>query len=139
MDEACIFCAIADRRAPAGIVCEDDRVLAIVDRRQFHPGHVLVMPRRHMRDVRDLDDDTGAALMSMLTRITRAVGRAFPHDGLSLWHSIGAAAGQEVMHLHVHVHPRLAGDDLLKVYPRAPVEIGQPMLDTYAGILQAHL
>ena len=71
----------------------DDRI----DPRQFHPGHTLVMPRRHLHDVRELDSTTGAALMSAVVRISRAVGVAFPNQGLSLWHSIGEAAYQEVL------------------------------------------
>jgi len=40
-------------------------------------------------------------------------------EGISVWHSIGEAAFQEVPHLHFHVHPRMIGDDALRIYPRA--------------------
>ena len=91
--------------------------MAFVDLRQFHPGHTLVIPRQHLRDVRELDQVTGAALMATVARVTRAVGAAFPNDGISLWHSIGEAAFQEVPHLHIHVHSRLRDDGVLRVYP----------------------
>jgi len=139
MADGCVFCAIAQGRAPASIVCENDLALAAVDLRQFHPGHTLVIPRQHLRDVRELDDATGAALMAMVSRVTRAVGRAFPNEGLSLWHSIGAAAFQEVPHLHIHVHPRLVGDDVLRVYPQLPTNTQRSTLDSYAATLRAHL
>jgi len=139
MADGCVFCAIAQGRAPASIVCENDLALAAVDLRQFHPGHTLVIPRQHLRDVRELDDATGAALMAMVSRVTRAVGRAFPNEGLSLWHSIGAAAFQEVPHLHIHVHPRLLGDDVLRVYPQRPSNTQRSTLDSYAATLRAHL
>jgi histidine triad (HIT) family protein len=119
MADDCVFCAIAQGRAPASIVCENELALAAIDLRQFHPGHTLVIPRQHFQDVRELDDTTGAALMAMVSRVTRAVGRAFPNQGLSLWHSIGEAAFQEVPHLHIHIHPRLTGDNVLYVYPEA--------------------
>ncbi|MGY0619076.1 HIT family protein [Lysobacter sp. A378] len=106
MSSDCPFCRIVRGTEPASIVCENDLVVAFVDLRQFSPGHVLVVPRRHLPDVRELDDATGAAVMSMLTRVTRAVGEAFANEGLGIWHSIGEAAGQEVPHLHFHVHPR---------------------------------
>lgn len=51
---------------PASIVCENDLAVAFVDLRQLNPGHVLVIPRRHLPDIRELDDATGAAVMSML-------------------------------------------------------------------------
>lgn len=120
MSGECVFCAIGRGEAPAEVVYEDAQVLAFMDLRQFHPGHVLVVPRPHLRDVRELDDATGAALMAAVARITRAVGSAFPGEGISVWHSIGEAAHQEVPHLHVHVHPRVRGDGMLQVYPRPP-------------------
>ena len=139
MPEECVFCAIAQGSAPASIVCENDLILAVVDLRQFHPGHTLVIPRHHFHDVRELDDTTGAALMVMVSRVTRAVGRAFPNQGLSLWHSIGEAAFQEVPHLHIHVHPRLMSDDILRVYPQLPRNTERSTLASYAKILRSHL
>ena len=139
MAEECIFCAIAQSGLPASIVCQNELALALVDLRQFHPGHTLVIPRRHFHDVRELDDTTGAAVMAMVPRIARAVGRTFPNQGLSLWHSIGAAAFQEVPHLHIHIHPRLIGDNVLHVYPQLPANQERATLDSYAAILRAHL
>ena len=108
MGEGCIFCQIVDGTAPASIVYRDKATLAFVDLRQFHPGHVLVIPRVHLRDVRELDPATGAALMATVSRITRAVGNAFPNEGLSLWHSIGPAAFQEVPQF-AYPHPSPLG------------------------------
>ena len=139
MSEECVFCEIARGTQPASIVWEDALTLAFVDRRQFHAGHTLVIPRRHVGDVRELDYATGAALMASLARITRAVGRAFPNQGLSVWHSIGAAADQEVSHLHIHVHPRKVGDGLLRVYPSPAAEPDQAARDAYADTLRSYL
>lgn len=139
MSNDCVFCRIVRGTEPAGIVCESDLAVAFVDLRQFNPGHVLVIPRRHLPDVRDLDDATGAAVMSMLARVTRAVGAAFANEGLSLWHSIGEAGGQEVPHLHFHVHPRRAGDGMLRVYPHAPDTPGERVRGAYAETLRRQL
>jgi histidine triad (HIT) family protein len=139
LPDQCTFCAIAQGYEPASIVAENDLVMAIIDLRQFHPGHTLVIPRHHFRDVRELDGTTGAALMSMVSRVTRAVGLAFPNQGLSLWHSIGEAVFQEVPHLHVHIHPRLVGDNMLKGYPFFPANAERATLDAYAATLRSHL
>jgi len=135
----CTFCRIAAGELPASIVHADDQVLAFLDLRQHHPGHVLVVPRKHIQDVRELDDTTGAALMSLLARVTRAVSTVFPNEGLSLWHSIGEAAYQEVPHLHFHVHPRRIGDEVLRVYPRLPADADRAVLEGYALQLRAAL
>ena len=113
--------------------------MAIVDLRQFHPGHTIVIPRHHFHDIREIDDATGAALMAMVSRVTRAVGNAFPNQGLSLWHSIGEAADQEVPHLHIHVHPRLVGDDMLRIYPHRLSNTDRSVLDSHAATLRTHL
>jgi histidine triad (HIT) family protein len=139
MSVACVFCEIVRGAAPASLVWEDELTMAFLDRRQFHPGHTLVIPRQHLRDVRELDRKTGAALMDSVARITRAVALAFPNQGLSLWHSIGEAADQEVQHLHIHVHPRVLDDRLLCVYPFAAAEPDKPLRDKYAATLRSYL
>jgi histidine triad (HIT) family protein len=139
LSEPCIFCEIAAGTRSASIVYQDELTMAFVDLRQFHPGHTLVIPRQHLRDVRELDQVTGAALMATVARVTRAVGAAFPNDGISLWHSIGEAAFQEVPHLHIHVHSRLRDDGVLRVYPHSPPTADQPTRDNYAALLREHL
>lgn len=130
---SCPFCAIAAGAAPASVVVADALTVAFLDLRQYHPGHVLVIPRRHLADVRALDDGTGAALMRTVARAARAVDRAFPAAGLSVWHSAGAAAGQEVPHLHFHVHPRGDDDGVLRVYPAPPPHPDRATLDGWAA------
>jgi histidine triad (HIT) family protein len=135
----CVFCAVVEGRSTASIVFEDQLTMAFVDLRQFHPGHTLVIPRQHFADVRELDKSSGAALMSTLTRVTRAIATAFPNEGLSLWHSIGEAAFQEVPHLHFHIHPRFKEDGVLRVYPRAPETPDKQTRDDYAALLRQQL
>jgi histidine triad (HIT) family protein len=139
MIAACVFCEIVRGAQPASVVWEDDLTMAFLDLRQFHPGHTLVIPRQHLGDVRELDDGTGAALMASVARIARAVAAAFPNQGMSLWHSIGEAADQEVPHLHVHVHPRMLDDGLLRVYPSTASVPDKSVRDKYAARLRSHL
>jgi histidine triad (HIT) family protein len=119
--EGCAFCDIVSGRvATATIVYSDSLTLAFMDLRQFHPGHVLVIPRAHVPDIRAADDATAAAILVAVARVARAVDEVFPADGLSVWHSAGRGANQEVPHLHFHVHPRRIGDELLRIYPLSP-------------------
>ena len=136
---ACDFCEIVAGRTSAAIVLDDAHTLAFADLRQANPGHFLVIPKAHIPDVRELDAEVGAALMQSVVRITRAVGVAFPNDGISLWHSIGPSAFQEVPHLHIHVHPRLPDDGVLRVYPTLPASADAATLHGYAERLRAAL
>lgn len=139
MTDHCIFCGIVNRSSPASVVFEDEKTLAFVDLRQANPGHILVIPKTHINDVRDLDKDTGSALMQAVSQVTRAVGRAFPNNGISIWHSIGAAAFQEVPHLHIHVHPRLDNDNILRVYEVLPGNVDFATRERYADMVRQEL
>jgi histidine triad (HIT) family protein len=86
-----------------------------------------------------MHDSTAAALMAQVARVARAVDRVFPNDGLSIWHSIGAGAHQEVPHLHLHIHPRRLGDDVLRVYPAPPAHPARATLDEWAQRLRLAL
>ncbi len=113
--------------------------MAFIDLRQFNMGHTLVIPRAHCHDIRDLEPESGAALMATVSRVTKAVAAAFPNQGISLWSSIGPAAFQEVPHLHIHVHPRLDDDQLLRIYPHAPRLPSRQELEALAVTLRRHL
>ncbi len=116
MTDGCVFCRIVRGEAESSIAYQDDATLAFMDLRQFHPGHTLVVPKRHIVDIYELDDSTGAALMSSVARVARAVKAAFSPDGINLWQSNGAP-WQEVLHLHIHVLPRWREDGLLRFAP----------------------
>lgn len=139
--DGCAFCAILAGTLPASLVHEDDRVIAFMDLRQAVPGHVLVVPRRHVDTLFDLDEDTAAHLMRIAVRIARAAEAVFAPDGLNLWQSNRAAGGQEVPHVHLHVQPRMSGDGLLRIYPepKPPAPTGRDALDVWAGHLRKAL
>ncbi len=136
-DDSCVFCAIVAGTQPASIVTRDALTVTFVDLRQFHPGHVLVIPRVHVSDIRAANDATVTAVAIATARAARAVDHAFPGDGLSVWHSAGEGANQEVPHLHVHIHPRRFSDKLLDVYPRAPTLPSRAALEEVAQQLRA--
>ena len=109
----CLFCRIVAGELPSTRVHEDDRVVALMDIFPATRGHVLVIPRAHAADLRDVapDDLTAAAAAAQLL-----AGRAFDRlgaAGVTVMQSNGAAAWQTVFHYHVHVIPRYDGDPLV--------------------------
>src|SRR5512142_2340162 len=108
--DACVFCAIVAGTASAEVVYEDAQTLAFLDIAPLARGHVLVVPREHVGALWELADDLAAAVMRTTVRLAGAVDAAFDPDGINLFHSTGAAAGQTVFHLHLHVVPRWRGD-----------------------------
>ena len=136
-DEGCIFCAIARGAAPAVVVDEDPETMAFMDVAPLAPGHVLVIPRRHVGPLWELDDRTAAAIMRAIVRVADAINRALRPEGMNLFHSTGAAAGQSVFHLHVHVVPRNRGDAFRPPMARAREE--EPRLAETASLIRSAL
>jgi histidine triad (HIT) family protein len=107
----CTFCAIAGRRLQASFVYEDETVLAFMDIHPVNTGHVLVAPRQHFASLGNVPEAIGPHLFSVGQRLAAAIRRSGVRcEGISLMLADGAAAGQEVMHCHLHVLPRFKGD-----------------------------
>ena len=108
----CIFCAIAKGEAPAEIVYEDQATLAFLDINPATLGHTLVIPKVHVRNIFDLDDETAAAAMRTATRVARGLRTALRPDGMNLMQANERAGFQSVFHFHFHLVPRWVGDGL---------------------------
>jgi diadenosine tetraphosphate (Ap4A) HIT family hydrolase len=103
---SCPFCEPPRER----IVAEDELSLTIRDGYPVSPGHTLVLPRRHIGSLFEATEAERRALWEALGRARAALERELRPDGYNLGINDGAAAGQTVMHLHVHLIPRYQGD-----------------------------
>jgi diadenosine tetraphosphate (Ap4A) HIT family hydrolase len=102
----CPFCELTRER----IVDEDSLSLTIRDGYPVSPGHTLVLPRRHVASLLEASAAERQALWKALHRARAVLEREFHPDGYNLGVNEGTAAGQTVMHLHVHLIPRYQGD-----------------------------
>ncbi|MBI2773798.1 MAG: HIT domain-containing protein [Chloroflexi bacterium] len=111
-DEKCVFCEIVADRIPAAKIREDATTLAFMNIAPFTEGHVLVIPKRHSRNLLDIgaDDlrDVGLAAQDIARRQRERLGCA----GISVFQSNEPAGWQSVFHYHLHVVPRYVGDPL---------------------------
>jgi histidine triad (HIT) family protein len=98
----CIFCEIASGRAPARILFQDDQVVAFEDVAPGAPVHVLVVPRKHLADAREVTED---GLLGHLFGAAHAVAadKGVAESGYRLVFNVGRDAGQAVDHAHLHV------------------------------------
>ncbi len=120
MPEDCIFCKIVAGEIPAFVVEQDEQTLTFMDIAPATRGHTLVIPKRHARDLWEIDAGQLAAVTAAAQRQARRVRDRLGADGVNLLNSSGAAAWQTVFHFHIHVIPRYAGDPLrLPWTPRA--------------------
>ncbi len=109
--DGCLFCKIAKGEIPSATVYEDETFRVILDMNQAIKGHMLILPKEHYANLYELPDETAAAAMVLAKKLARASHKAYHTDGCNLLQNNGEAAGQSVMHFHLHVLPRLKGDD----------------------------
>ena len=102
----CPFCELP----PGSIVEQNQHALALRDRYPLAQGHVLVIPRRHVGSPFDLGPEELASVWSLVAQVRQSIAAERSPDGFTIGVNDGAAAGQTVMHAHVHVIPRWNGD-----------------------------
>ncbi len=117
----CIFCKIIEGGLPSYRIYEDNDVVAFLDIFPVHPGHVLVVPKSHYTDIFDTPENEMRALIAAARKIAPAVMKATRADAINIGMNNRQAAGQVVMHAHMHVIPRFK-DDGLKVWPQRPYD-----------------
>jgi diadenosine tetraphosphate (Ap4A) HIT family hydrolase len=112
--DGCVFCAILTSGLPdteTHIVWRGDQCVVILNAYPYTSGHLMVLPRRHVGELEDLDAAEHAELWRAATDAVRAIKRAYQPGGVNLGANLGLAAGAGVPgHAHVHVVPRWTGD-----------------------------
>ena len=102
----CPFCDVPD--ADSG--CDNPLAYARRDGFPISSGHTLIIPRRHVRSLFECTPGERLALLQLLEDAKEQLDAEFHPDGYNIGINDGAAAGQTVMHLHIHLIPRYKGD-----------------------------
>ena len=105
MTTSCLFCKIVRGEIPAVRVYEDAHTLAFMDVFPASEGHTLVIAKTHAPNLLEIAEPDLLAATVTTQRIARAVYQALAPDGLRISQFNGAAAGQSVLHYHVHIVP----------------------------------
>ena len=114
----CIFCRIAAGTAACEEIYRDEATLAFMDINPANDGHCLVIPKEHFESVFDMPPSDFGTVASTAAKVARAVNDVLRPGGINLTQANGEAAGQSVLHVHIHVLPRRAGDNLLMNWSR---------------------
>src|ERR1700676_2796286 len=104
--ECCPFCDPPEAR----VVVQDPLAIALWDGYPVSPGHALIIPRRHTRGWFDATELEQSALLALVNTAKLVIDDRHKPDGYNIGINSGAAAGQTVFHLHVHLIPRFLGD-----------------------------
>ncbi|MFB9885966.1 HIT domain-containing protein [Balneatrix alpica] len=100
---SCIFCDIAQGRAPAQIFYQDEWILAFADQHPRAPIHILVIPRRHIANLYQISEDDRDLLGHILLKVPQIAHAQGLQAGFKLQVNTGPAGGQEIYHLHLHL------------------------------------
>jgi diadenosine tetraphosphate (Ap4A) HIT family hydrolase len=92
------------------VLIDDQWAYVQWEKRPLSPGHVIVVPRRHVADFFDMTHLEQTAVVGLLNRARQLVQARHSPDGYNIGVNVGRAAGQTRMHVHVHLIPRYAGD-----------------------------
>jgi histidine triad (HIT) family protein len=111
-DPHCIFCKIVAGELPSQIIDEDERTIAFMDINPATRGHALVIPRRHVKNLLEIEPEDLAATTAGAQRIARVVSERLGAVGVNVLNSCGSVAWQTVFHFHLHVIPRYENDPL---------------------------
>jgi histidine triad (HIT) family protein len=106
MTDFCLFCSIVSGDIPSVKVTEDEATYAFMDINPASDGHLLVVPKRHSKDLMEIAPEDLTAVTLTAQRVAKAVLPEFGADGVNLLNCCGADAWQTVFHFHLHVIPR---------------------------------
>ena len=103
----CFFCKCIDKK---DFILENEYAIVRFDDFPVNNGHLEVIPKRHVRDWWETNDEERKAIFKLLDKAKKIVDLKYHPDGYNIGMNLGKSAGQSVMHLHVHLIPRYNGD-----------------------------
>lgn len=108
----CIFCKIASGEIQGMRVYEDVETLAFMDLAKDVDGHVLVIPKKHCKNILDCDAETLSAVMNTVKKVSMHLTEKCGYDGVNLLNASDESAGQSMPHFHIHIIPRRKNDGI---------------------------
>ncbi len=100
----CVFCKIVNKEIPAKVIYEDEQVMAFHDANPQAPIHLLIVPKKHVASIMEIDEDN-AAVLKQIAKVAQELARQNNIDkkGFRLVLNTGEEGGQTVNHLHFHL------------------------------------
>ena len=108
----CIFCKIANGEQPCMKVYEDERTISFMDIAMDVDGHILVIPKKHYKNILDCDRDTLNAVIGTVKTVSDHLVEHCGYDGVDIMSANDESAGQSLPHFHIHIIPRCYDDGL---------------------------
>jgi histidine triad (HIT) family protein len=114
----CIFCKIIGGEIPSKKVYENEKVLAFLDINPKTQGHTIVVPKKHYINILDVPDSEIKPLFISVKKVAGILKEKLSADGFNIIQNNFSAAGQDVMHCHIHIIPRKENDNVIQLHPK---------------------
>lgn len=108
----CLFCKIVKGEVPSYRVYEDEQVLCFLEIHPESNGETLIIPKKHVKDFYELDDDLSCLIKNVTTSLMKRMEEVFHADGFTVIQNNGCA--QEIKHFHVHLVPKYQDEQELR-------------------------
>lgn len=108
----CIFCKIVKGEIPGMKVYEDENTLVFMDIAKDVDGHMVAVPKKHVKNILDCDVSTLNSLMETVKKVSNHCVEKCNYDGINLLNASDESAGQSVPHFHIHIIPRKKKDGI---------------------------
>lgn len=115
----CVFCKIIEGQISGMKVYEDEHTVVIMDIAGDVDGHMLAMPKKHVNNILDCDEEILHHLMDTVKKVSNHCVENCGYDGVNLLNASDESAGQSVPHLHIHIIPRKR-EDGIDTWPNLP-------------------
>ena len=140
-DAECVFCRIQCGEESERVLSRSDLGFVVLNRYPYSPGHILVIPNRHVGDLEDLADGESLDLQRLMRRSVKALHEEYAPHGFNIGMNLGRVAGAGVPdHLHWHVVPRWSADTSFMpvvgetiVLPELVAETARRLAPRFAG------
>ncbi|WP_445677876.1 HIT family protein [Psychrobacillus sp. FSL K6-2365] len=110
----CFGCNLANKQEPVNVVWEDDYVICFLDHEPYNEGHILILPKKHVRYFDELDENTSNSIMKAAKLLSKVIKELFNPDGITICQNGGSF--DELTHFHMHVVPRYEGQNFANFY-----------------------
>lgn len=111
-EKDCVFCRIAEGKEKYSLVAESDSFMAIKDIRPASDGHTLIIPREHFETLLDMPDNLSCEMIQFVKKVASYLMQKRKGTGFNIIVNNFEAAGQDVMHVKIHIIPRKKGDGI---------------------------
>lgn len=115
-----VFCLISQKKEPAHIIFEDEDVIAFLDKEPFSDGHTLIIPKKHYKDINEIDKKVLQKIIITASIISKKIKEEFGYDGTVVLHNSGKLS--DIPHFHLHICGKNAGKKFSADYKKQPLD-----------------